>query len=339
MTSNPSDDPDRPLLDWLLSQHPDTPRSRAKQWILAGRVRVNGVVLRKPHERLANPGDTLELLGRHTASVDCGAGWQIHPRVKLLYLDSALAVIDKGPGLVSVPAPDGRLSALGILADFLAGKLKPRDRRLAGKPLPPSYRKLQPEPVHRLDQYTSGVFCLAMNPAARANLIAQVKDHTLEREYIGFVDGRVPDPKGTWRHWLRLSPDQLHQQVVSEPDAGAARPEAREAVTHYELLAEYPLADGKAFVSKLRLRLETGLRHQIRLQAAEAGLPLIGDRRYHPAYRSPTTASQPILFPRQALHAWRLGLQHPDPAGKRMSWLAELSSDLKQLEAALWRSR
>src|SRR5580765_4483073 len=149
----------RPLLKWLLRKHPDTPKTRAKQWILAGRVSVNGVVIRKPHQIIADPGETLELGDRHAATLACGSGWRIHPRVSLLYLDSAFAIVNKGPGLISVPAPNSNLSALSILADFLVGKLKAQGRGAAGKSLPPAYRRLQPLPVHRLDQYTSGVFC------------------------------------------------------------------------------------------------------------------------------------------------------------------------------------
>src|SRR5512138_2437715 len=82
----------KPLLDWLLLSHPDTPRNRAKQWILAGRVSVKGEIIRKPHQRLSDPGDTLELRTRRAISVASVSGWQVHPRVALLYLDSALAV-------------------------------------------------------------------------------------------------------------------------------------------------------------------------------------------------------------------------------------------------------
>ena len=99
---------ERPLLDWLLRQHPDTPRSRAKQWILAGRVSVNGAVIRKPHQLLPDPGEALVLRDRHATTLACGAGWQIHPRVSLLYLDSALAIVNKGPGLISGAGGGGR---------------------------------------------------------------------------------------------------------------------------------------------------------------------------------------------------------------------------------------
>jgi 23S rRNA pseudouridine1911/1915/1917 synthase len=330
---------DCPLLHWLLRKYPDTPKSRAKQWILAGRVSVSGIVIRKPHLMLPDPGEALVLRDRHATTLACGAGWQIHPRVSLLYLDSALAIVNKGPGLIAVPAAEGELSALSILADFLAGKLKAQARGVAGKSLPPAYRRLQLLPVHRLDQYTSGVFCIAANPAARHHLIEQLKAHTMEREYVAYVEGRAPAPQGTWRQWLQLSRDELRQQVLSEAEARAAGDDAREAVTHYEVIAEYALGGGGEYCSKLRLRLETGRKHQIRVQAAHAGMPLIGDRTYHPAYRARDPAHPPIAFPRQALHAAVLELEHPERPGVRMSWTAELPKDLRQLETALRSGR
>jgi 23S rRNA pseudouridine1911/1915/1917 synthase len=324
-----------PLLHWLLRHHPDTPKSRAKQWIVAGRVSVRGVVIRKPHQLIADPGATLELGGCHATTLDCGSGWQIHPRVTLLYLDSALAIVNKAPGLISVPSRSGVLSALSILADFLAGRLKPRDRSVAGKSLPAVYRRLEPLPVHRLDQYTSGVFCMATNPAARHHLIEQVRAHSMRREYVAYVEGQPRTPQGTWRQWLQLSRDGLRQQVLSAAQASAPGPESQESITHYEVIAEYPPTRSRGFVTKLRLRLETGRKHQIRVQAAHAGLPLIGDRTYHPAYRQPDLAQPSVPFPRQALHAEVLGLDHPDHPGKRLTWTAELPEDLRQLETAL----
>jgi len=328
-----------PLLDWLLRKHPDTPRSRAKQWILAGRVSLNGVVIRKPHQPIPDPGDSLELGTRHASILDWGSGWQIHPRVSLLYLDSALAIVNKGPGLISVPATDNDLSALSILADYLAGKLKPRGAAAAGKSLPPAYRRLRPLPVHRLDQYTSGVFCMATSPAARHHLIEQLKAHTMKREYVAFVEGRSAERQGTWRQWLQLSRDEMHQNILTETQGRAAGAEAREAITHFEVIAEYPLAGSKRVVTKLRLRLETGRKHQIRVQAANAGLPLIGDRTYNPGFRGPDAANARIEFSRQALHAEVLTFEHPEQPGKRLSWTAGLPKDLGQLETALRSGR
>jgi 23S rRNA pseudouridine1911/1915/1917 synthase len=276
------------------------------------------------------------MLGRHAATLACGSGWQIHPRVALLFLDPSLAVVNKAPGLISVPAPQCDLSALSILADFLAGKLKPRDRGGARRTLPPPFRRLQPLPVHRLDQFTSGVFCMALNPAARAHLIDQLRTRSMKRQYVAFVEGRPSTPTGTWRQWLRLSDDEMRQRVLPEATAKSAPLGAREAVTHYEVIAEYPLSAGPGFVTKLRLRLETGRKHQIRVQAANAGLPLIGDRAYNPKYRSRVQPGV-LDFPRQALHAEILELEHPAQPGRRMSWTAELPNDLRQLEIALRR--
>lgn len=332
----PANDPNaRPLLEWLLQRFPDTPKTRAKQWIVAGRVIVNGTVVRKPHERLPDPGEGLQLGDRHASTLDCGAGLRIHPRVTLLHLDSAVAVVNKGPGLISVPAPDAEISALSIVADFLAGRLKPQDHTLAAKTLPPAYRRLQPLPVHRLDQYTSGVFCMAMNPKAREHLIEQLKVHSMQRTYVAFAEGRCSQPRGTWRQWLQLSRDELRQRVLNDAQAKAAGDEATEAITHYEVVAEYPRKDGEHFVTKLRLRLETGRKHQIRVQAAHAGLPLVGDRAYNLEWRNPEEETTRIDFPRQALHAETLTLEHPDKPGERMRWTADLPKDLRQLEGAL----
>ena len=158
---------DHPLLIGCCAGIPTRRTAAPNNGFWRGASVSSGAVIRKPHQLLPDPGDALVLRDRHATTLDCGTGWQIHPRVSLLYLDSALAIVNKGPGLISVPAAEGELSALSILADFLAGKLKAQRRGAAGKSLPPAYRRLQLLPVHRLDQYTSGVFCIAANPAAR----------------------------------------------------------------------------------------------------------------------------------------------------------------------------
>lgn len=326
----------RPLLEWLLEKYPESPKKRAKQWITAGRVSVNGVIIRQPNQPISGPPVTLTLLDRSATALDCGpAGWQIHPRVNLLYLDTALAIVNKGPGVLSVPAEPDDLSALSILADFLAGKLRARDRGVAGRSLPPAYRRLEPLPVHRLDLYTSGVFCMAMNPEARQRLIDQLKVHTMQRQYVAYVEGRPPQAKGTWRNWLKSGADELRQVVVSAAEAKTTTTEVAEAITHYEVIAEFAVSGSRSVVTKLRLRLETGRKHQIRAQAAHAGLPLLGDRTYHPKYHGDAPRAPRIDFPRQALHAEVLSLEHPDKPGTRMSWTAALPKDLQQLEAKL----
>ena len=289
------------LIDRLLQQFPDTPRTRAKQWIAAGRVRVNGIVLRRPQQLIATTAK-VELLDHAAASVE---GVRIHPLLTLIYFDATLAVVNKAAGLLSVPAPSGELSALDVVR---------------------GYRQSKPLPVHRLDQYTSGVFCMAMNSRARQHLIEQLKSRTMRREYIAYVEGRPPEPAGTWRNWLKLSEDELRQHVVPYIRRRSGfQPRSSEitaAITHYEIVETF------GPVTKLRLRLETGLKHQIRVQAAHAGLPLVGDRVYNPTGR--------IEFPRQALHAETLSLEHPD-TGQRMTFAAPLPKDLQLLQARLVR--
>ena len=322
----------RTLLDLVLEKFPDTPRKRAKEWILAGRFSIAGTVVRKPNQLVSDSAGTLELQGRRLGMLALDEEWRIHPRLSLVYLDASLAIVNKGAGLLSVPAPITDLSALSILADFLAGKLRGLERRH----LPAAFRQLEPLPVHRLDQFTTGVLCLAMNPAARAALIEQFAAHTASRQYIAFVDGRPKMPQGTWRHWLRFDDETLRQYVFATQPDGA---DAVEAITHYEVFDEFILSKTGRVISKIRFNLETGRTHQIRAQAAYVGLPLIGDRTYHPLYHASKRerAVVPVECERQALHAEMLELAHP-VTGQRRQWSALLPADLQQLERALRQS-
>jgi 23S rRNA pseudouridine1911/1915/1917 synthase len=326
----------RTLLDLLLEKFPDTPRKRAKEWILAGRVSLAGTVIRKPNHPLPDPPGALELQGRRLAALVLDEVWPIHPRLSLLYLDSSLVIVNKGAGLLSVPAPITDLSALSILTDFLAGKLRGLGHRTAEHRLPAAFRQLAPLPVHRLDQFTTGVLCLAMNPSARAALIEQFSAHTASRQYVAFVDGRPKTPRSTWRHWLRFDDETLRQHVSNQPGGT----DALESITHYEVLEEFTLRATGRIVSKMRFKLETGRTHQIRAQAAHEGLPLIGDRTYHPLYHSSKRdrAIAPIACERQALHAEELELTHPVTA-QRMKWSAPLPADLRQLDHTLHASQ
>jgi len=322
----------RTLLDLVLEKFPDTPRKRAKEWIQAGRFSIAGTVMRKPNQLVADSPGTLELQGRRLGTLALDEEWRIHPRLSLVYIDAALAIVNKGAGLLSVPAPITDLSALSILTDFLAGKLRGLGQRTAEHRLPAAFRLLQPLPVHRLDQFTTGVLCLALNPAARTALIEQFAAHTATRQYVAFVDGRPRTPRGTWRHWLRFDNETLRQHVATQ--SGGV--DALEAITHYEVLDEFVLRATGRVVSKLRFKLETGRTHQIRAQAAYEGLPLIGDRTYHPLYHASKRerAVVPIECERQALHAEELELAHP-VSGQRRKWAAPLPADLRQLEHAL----
>ena len=119
----------------------------------------------------------------------------------LVHLDADLAIVDKEAGLLSVPTEDQqKTSAIELLARYLNdARGEATRRRFFGKA-----DAVKPLPVHRLDQYTSGLICVAMNPAARAHLISQLRAHTFLREYIAYADGCAEAQKGSWRNFLRL---------------------------------------------------------------------------------------------------------------------------------------
>jgi 23S rRNA pseudouridine1911/1915/1917 synthase len=330
----------RTALDWLLTRFPETSKRRAKEWIESGRVRINGRFIRRPNEILEN-GIRLELLPRADIAVGLEQPLQINAQVTLVHLDSALAVIDKAPGILAVPSVADEPSALGVIAEFLRGRIQPvagRERFREVSELRRSFGRLSPRRVHRIDKHTSGLVCFAMSAVARAHLIDQFQEHSITRQYVAFVDGRLSTGRGTWRHWLQTVEGQTRQRVITVREAKSQGAEMVEAVTHFEVLTEFPLKSGRT-VSKLRLTLETGRTHQIRAQAAAAGVPVIGDRLYHADYSSQKSghAWGVVAFDRQALHAERLGLAHPEPPHKRMEWTSPLSEDLQRLEKILRR--
>lgn len=321
---------DKTLLDWAMRLCPDSPRKRVKEWIASGRFYLDGEVISNAGERMTDPGDSLSF-GKPDSSVSSWAHRKkIHPKLTVLYLDKDLAIVDKAAGLLSVPHEDqlrpknsGRVlkSALSVLGDYLNDpKGEGTRRRIWGNP-----DSVIPLPVHRLDQYTSGLLCIALNPDARKDLIDQLRSHRLLREYIAVCDGEIHPPSGSWKHYLKLDKSGYRQSINNRPLPGAVQ-----AVTHYSTEQVFRVNH----VSRLRIRLETGLKHQIRIQAAEAGVPLIGDRLYHPAtVRALKRKGAPIPygFRRQALHAVTIGLKHP-VSGKELRFDSPLPGDLQQLQ-------
>lgn len=315
MDSPSSDANRRPLLDWLAKDYPDTPRKRLKEWFQAGRVLLDDVPVRQFHTQVEDPGTRLRL-GSGKPSEEKSGPQRIHTGVAIVYSDTHLVVIDKAAGLLSVPAPGrSNTSALEVLDLYMRHEGRPPGRGVL--------------PVHRLDQYTSGLLCFARTREARSELIAQLRQQGLMREYLAFVDGVPKEAEGEWRHSLKLGKTGFTQYLVAEEEG------AEEAVTHYRVEQVYEGPFGR--FSRLRLQLETGLKHQIRIQAAEEGHPLLGDRLYHPGYKKvESTGSRLPPLERQALHAARLGILHPQ-TGKQMAWEAELPEDLRKLEALLSR--
>lgn len=322
----------KPALEWLSARYPDSPRKRLKDWFAKGRIQLDGVVLKKPHERMADPGERLSMgempppvFFRHMPT-------RIHAQANLLYIDGSLAIVNKGPGLLSVPVPgSNQASALTVLDRFLQGKGAAELDRQRGV----HRKRLTPLPVHRLDQYTSGIICFAMNPKAREHLVRQVRDHTFLREYLALGDGQLQRKRGEWRSWFCLDEEGMHQTVTETEVPGST-----EAISRYEVVDElsWPTAvkGQRHVVSKLRLRLETGLKHQLRIHAANAGAPLLGDRHYHPDFVAAlkNDTGMPYGVQRQALHASSLGLVHPE-TGKLRRFTCKFPRDLDDVELML----
>ena len=317
------------LLDWAARLCPDTPRKRVKEWIASGRFCLEGCVVTNAGMRLADPGYSLSMGKPKKSAVAWRHRKRIHPKLVLTYLDSDLAIVDKEAGLLSVPTENqSKISALEVLSNYLNDARGEATRRSFFG----TSDSVKTLPVHRLDQYTSGLLCMALNDNARQHLIKQLRSHNFLREYIAYVDGDATAPEGTWRNYLKLDELGYDQKLFAQPQAGAI-----EAVTHYRVEEVF----AKKHVSRLRIRLETGLKHQIRIQAAVHDMPLIGDRIYHPSTQKAVGrkgAQLPYGFKRQALHAATIGIIHPT-SGKKLNFQSKIPGDMQLLEERLKRSK
>ncbi|MFD2113133.1 23S rRNA pseudouridine(1911/1915/1917) synthase RluD [Thiorhodococcus fuscus] len=284
----------------LASLAPEFSRSRLQQWIEAGQVLVDESPCRCRDKVWGGESVRIEAV----CVLDQGCLAQ-DIALDLVHEDDDILVINKPAGLVVHPAagnPDGTLlNALLHHAPALAGV--PR----AGI-------------VHRLDKDTSGLLVVAKTLTAHKSLVDQLQQRTVHREYRALVlgelvaGGRVEAPIG--RH-------PVHRTKMAV--VGNGRP----AVTHYQVLERYP---GH---SLLGVELETGRTHQIRVHMTHIHHPLVGDRTYGVRPRPPQGCDPALTsalqsFPRQALHALRLGLVHP-ATGEPMEWEVPMATDLDAL--------
>lgn len=316
---------EKTLLDWAHAMCPDSSRKKVKTWVASGRFCLDGIVNTKAGLRLKNPGDRLTMGAPDQAPAHWGHRKRIHPKLVLVHLDASLAIVDKEAGLLSVPTEQqGKTSAIEVLTNYLNDPRGEVTRRsFFGSPAP-----VKPLPVHRLDQYTSGLLCIALNETARTHLIDQLRRHDFLREYIAYADGESATPKGSWENEMILDASGFNQQIVE-----AGTPNAVKAVTHYTVEQVF----ARHHVSKLRIRLETGLKHQIRIQAAAHNMPLIGDRIYHESTQKAVAkkgAKLPYSFKRQALHAATIGIKHPED-GRKLRFESKIPGDMQDLEARL----
>ena len=261
-------------LDRLLRDHlGNISWNRARQLITTGKVSVNGCVVLDPSARV-HPDDQVHL--NPTAP---NVGIRHSPQIPLLYVDSQIVVVNKPPGISTVPYDN---EERGTLYQQVRSQLSTRDRRTPA-PL---------HVVHRIDKETSGVVVFARTHSALLRLKQLFRRHDIERRYLALVHGKL-GPR-IFRSRLIADRGDGKRGSTLNPKLG------REAVTHARPLEFFRAA------TLVECTLETGRTHQIRIQLSEAGFPLFGEC----VYAKAVTSGREV--PRLMLHAKTLGFNHPN---------------------------
>ena len=290
-------------------------RGRVRTALERGQVFLNDVEAsaRDAGSRLTS-GDIVKVWidrpgsGRRKGTFEAGG-------LQILYEDETLLVVNKPAGLLTVPL--GR----GPSASLAAGKPSTSAFSLLADHLGPRRRRT-PFVVHRIDRDTSGIVVFAKTAAAQQAIKDKLARREPERVYWAVVHGSPRPARGRWRDHLAWDDNALRQTVT-----GAKDPRGVEAISDYRVLETF----GDA--SLVEVRLHTGKRNQIRIQAAVRGHELVGERQYTgaPSTRTggPSTRTGPT-HPRQALHAHRLAFAHPVD-GRKLTFEAPLPDDLLDL--------
>jgi 23S rRNA pseudouridine1911/1915/1917 synthase len=257
-------------------------RARAAAALDRGKVYVDEVeVTLKDASRVLASGTRVRLWMDRPGTAKGRPRTGVVGDLDVVYEDEALIAVNKPAGLLTVPL-ERKTDAASVYE-----QIEDRFR---------SHGKRRPFPVHRIDQDTSGLVVFAKDAAAQKALKDQFKRREPERVYRAVVYG-VPDPpEGTWRDFLVWDEKALIQKETHPRD-----PRATEAICTYRVVESF------AGASLIEVRLRTGRRNQIRIQARLRGHTLVGEERY---VYGPDTL-RPVPFGRQALHAWRLGFLHP----------------------------
>ncbi|MGC9504973.1 RluA family pseudouridine synthase [Baaleninema sp.] len=291
-------------LDRFLAENlGDLSRSRVQQLIERECVRVNDEICTSKKLKVC-AGDRLQVTIPPAEPLELEA---VEIPLDILYEDDHLLIVNKPAGLVVHPAP-------GHYRDTLVNALLAHCDRLAG-----IGGVQRPGIVHRLDKDTTGAIVVAKTDFAHQHLQAQIKAKTARREYLGFVYGSPQADSGTIDRPIgRHRVDRKKMAVVPEDRGGRA------AVTHWQVrerLGNYAL---------LHFRLETGRTHQIRVHSAAMGHSIVGD----PVYGSGRSIG--VNLPGQALHAWKLTLEHP-VSGESIEAIAPLPPTMVKLMQVLRR--
>ncbi|WP_207061729.1 23S rRNA pseudouridine(1911/1915/1917) synthase RluD [Motiliproteus sp. SC1-56] len=292
-------------LDQAVAQmFPEYSRSRLQSWIKSGELQVNGET-RRPRDKLLGGEEV-----RIHAELESQERWEPEAiALDIVYEDEAILVLNKPAGLVVHPAA-------GHSGGTLLNALLHHAPEVGTVP--------RAGIVHRLDKDTTGLMVVAKTLEAQTDLVAQLQERAMGREYEAVVcgvmtgGGSVDEPMG--RH-----PKQRQKMAV--------HPMGKDALTHYRLLHKYRAH------THVRLKLETGRTHQIRVHMAHIHYPLVGDPLYGGRFRLPKGISPELRdalrgFKRQALHARQLTLWHP-VKDHEMSWEVPLPEDMQDLLQAL----
>ncbi|MGI5308703.1 23S rRNA pseudouridine(1911/1915/1917) synthase RluD [Rheinheimera sp. WS51] len=293
-------------LDQVLAEmFPDYSRSRIKEWILAGAVKVNGEVQTKPKEKVFGE-EQIDILAEIPQEVEYVAE---AIELNIVYEDDHILVINKPAGLVVHP---GAGNARGTLLNALLHHI-------------PSINEVpRAGIVHRLDKDTTGLMVVAKTLEAQIQLVEAMKAREVVREYEAVCHGTMTSG-GTIDEPIGRHPTKRTHMAVTQS--------GKPATTHFRVMEKYRAH------TRLRLRLETGRTHQIRVHLSFNNYPLVGDPVYAGRPRPPRKASEELLtvlrtFKRQALHAVMLRLAHPITS-EILEWQVPIPDDMVKLNQVL----
>ncbi len=209
------------------------------------------------------------------------------PLLDILLDDGPLIALNKPAGLLTQGVPQAQPSLESQVKAYLKAEMGKPGNVYLGVP-------------HRLDRPVSGIVIFAKNSKAAARLAEQFRQRSVSKIYLAVTEG-VPDPsEGTLVDWLLKDAENAHVTVVPPQTTNA-----RQAILDYEVLA---VKDQRALI---QITLHTGRMHQIRVQFASRGWPIVGDRQYGATISTESSAGHDLRLSPIALHAWRLRLKHP----------------------------
>jgi 23S rRNA pseudouridine1911/1915/1917 synthase len=279
------------LSDFFQARQLGLSRTHIQKLILEGNAAVKGVELLKPHYKLkANDEVTIRIEGRKPRTLEAEK-----IDLEVIYEDVDVAVINKPAGLVVHPAP-------GNYEHTLVNALLYRFPELS------DINPIRPGIVHRLDKDTSGLLVIAKNNAAHLALAKQFAQHSIKRNYVALVKGKVEFDENVIEMPITRHPRARKKMAVGFGE------NAKYARTHYRTLKR------SAACSLLRLEPFTGRTHQLRVHLAFLGHPILGDTLY----------GKNDEFPRLALHADYLGFVHP-ATGKSMKFSCEVPKEFSEV--------